>query len=80
MILFILGILFIASIDCIFGFSLYLLWRYLDLKYFSTSEIEQLKTENKYLKEENKKVNGVSSDFYGKDFNKLWYLILKKID
>ena len=54
----------VISFDCIFGFMVFLFWKYLDLKYFSTSEIEQLKAENKYLKEENKKVNGTSADFW----------------
>lgn len=68
---FIVSIVAIFSHTCLVGFALYLAWRYLDLKYFSTSEIEQLKAENKYLKEENKKINGTSVDFYGKDFEKL---------
>ena len=68
---FIVSIVAIFSHTCLVGFALYLAWRYLDLKYFSTSEIEQLKAENKYLKEENKKVNGTSADFYGKDYDKL---------
>jgi len=68
---FIIWLLLIISIDCIFGFGLFLLWKYLDLIYFSESTIEQLKAENKYLKEENKKVNGTSADFYGKDYDKL---------
>ena len=68
---FIVSIVAIFSHTCLVGFALYLAWRYLDLKYFSTSEIELLKKENKYLKEENKKVNGISADFYGKDYDKL---------
>lgn len=68
---FIVSIVAIFSHTCLVGFALYLAWRYLDLKYFSTSEIELLKQENKYLKEENKKVNGTSADFYGKDYDKL---------
>lgn len=64
LIFFILGLLTIISLDCIFGFALYLLWHYLDIKYFSTSEIELLKEENNYLKEENKKVNGTSTSFW----------------
>lgn len=59
-----INLLWVISLDCIFGFSLFLIWKYLDLKFFSTSEIELLKEENKYLKEENKKVNGSSSDFW----------------
>lgn len=68
---FIISLLFIVSIDSLFGFALFLLWKYLDIKYFSTSEIELLKEENSYLKKENKKVNGASSDFFGKDIDKL---------
>ena len=68
---FILYLLRLCSLDIALGFTLYLVWRFLDLKYFSTSEIELLKQENKYLKEENKKVNGTSADFYGKDYDKL---------
>lgn len=61
---FIFGILCLVSIDVILGFLLYLIWKYLDLKYFSTSEITLLKEENKYLKEENKKINGASTNFW----------------
>lgn len=57
---FIICILAIVCFTCIHGFALYLVWKFLDLKYFSTSEIELLREENKYLKEENKKVNGSS--------------------
>lgn len=60
----IINLLWVISLDGIFGFSLYLIWKYLDLKYFSVSEIEILKEENEYLKKENKKVNGASSDFW----------------
>lgn len=58
------SLLWLISADCLIGFGLFLLWKYLDLKYFSTSEIELLKEENKYLKNENKKVNGTSDDFW----------------
>lgn len=68
---FIFGILCLISIDVLLGFVIYIFWKYYDLKYFSLSEVEQLKAENKYLKEENKKVSGASADFYGKDFDKL---------
>lgn len=61
---FIISILFLISIDFLLGFALFLLWKYLDIKYFSTSEIELLKEENSYLKKENKKVNGASSEFW----------------
>lgn len=54
--MFIIYILIIFSIDCYFGFWSYLLWRYLDTKYFSETEVELLKSENEYLKKENLKV------------------------
>ena len=60
----IINLLWCISVDCLVGFSLFLLWKYLDRKYFCTSEIELLKQENEYLKQENKKVNGTSSDFW----------------
>lgn len=56
--MFILYFLVLISFDVIIGVLLFLLWRYLDCKYFSTSEIELLKNENEYLKQENKKING----------------------
>lgn len=57
---FILGFLFLVSVD----FLIYTLWKYFDMKYFSQLEINLLKEENKYLKEESKKVNGTSNDFW----------------
>lgn len=63
--IYLIYLLFIISLDSILGFALFLLWKYLDLKYFSVSEIELLREENKYLKEENKKVKGSSSEFWG---------------
>lgn len=68
---FIYNMFAVISCDILCGFGFYICWKYFDLKYFSSSEIEQLKAENKYLKEENKKVSGTSADFYGKDFDKL---------
>ena len=59
-----INLLWVISIDFILGFALFLIWKYLDLRYFSTSEIEQLKAENEYLRQENLKVNGSSSDFW----------------
>lgn len=52
---FIINLLWIISIDLILIFILFTIYRYIDYKYFSKLEIEQLKAENKYLKEENKK-------------------------
>ena len=63
--IFIVNLLWVVSVDILVGFSLFLIWKYLDLKYFSTSEITLLKEENKYLKEENKKVHGSSDEFWG---------------
>ena len=61
---FIFYLLCLFSIDTILGFLVYLLWKYLDLKYFSTSEISILKNEIEYLRQENKKINGTSADFW----------------
>lgn len=61
---FIFGLLCLISIDIIFGFIVYTLWKYFDLKYFSKLEINQLKQENEYLKQENKKVNCASTEFW----------------
>ena len=64
---FILKFLILFSIDG-FGISLlYLLWKYIDLKYFSSFEISTLREENKYLKQENQKVNGTSTNFWSKE-------------
>ena len=41
------------------------------IKSDANTVITVLKAENKYLKDENKKVNGTSADFYGKDYDKL---------
>ena len=64
---FFFGLLCLASLDIILGFIVYTFWKYFDLKYFSQLEISLLKQENEYLKEENKKINGVSDDFWRKD-------------
>lgn len=64
MILLIINLLWVISFDCLFGFLAFLLWKYLDGKYFCNTEIALLKQENEYLKQENKKVNGASSDFW----------------
>ena len=54
----------LISVDSILGFSLYLLWKYLDLKYFSKFEVTLLQNEIEFLKQENKKINGTSTDFW----------------
>ena len=61
---FIFGILCLVSLDIILGFLVYIVWKYFDLKYFSEFEITKLRNENEYLKKENKKINGVSDDFW----------------
>ena len=59
-----ISLLWLISIDIIIGFLIFMLYKYVDLKYFSNLEIEQLKTENKYLKEENQKIKGTSTNFW----------------
>lgn len=56
----------LVSFDLGFGFILYLIWKYVDYKYFSQLEITTLKEENKYLRQENKKINGTSTQFWNK--------------
>lgn len=64
---FLLGLLILISVDVMLGFIIFTFYRYFDLKYFSDIEINQLKEENKYLKEENKKLSGVSANFWSVD-------------
>lgn len=61
---FIIDLLRLASLDCLFGFLIWILYKYIDLKYFSTFEITTLKEEIKYLKNENSKIHGTSADFW----------------
>lgn len=61
---FFFGLLCLISVD----FVIYNLYKYFNLKYFSRLEINQLKEENKYLKEENQKLSG-SSSFWSKNDN-----------
>ena len=61
---FLINLLWIISIDVIVGFIIFIIYKYVDLKYFSGLEIEQLKIENKYLKEENTKLKGTSTNFW----------------
>lgn len=67
---FVLGFLILISCDIFISFLIWLLYKYIDLKYFSDLEITTLKEENKYLKQENKKVKGASTDFWGDGRNK----------
>lgn len=67
---FLIKFLWIASLDILSGFLIWLLYKYLDLKYFSNFEINLLREENTYLKNENKKINGTSTFFDKED--KLW--------
>lgn len=61
---FVIKLLYLISIDVILGFIIYVLYTYFDKRYMSQLEINVLKEENKYLKEENKKFNGTSADFW----------------
>lgn len=64
---FIIELLKLASFDFGVGFMLYLIWKYIDLKYFSTFDVETLKRENEYLKKENRKIEGTSTEFWNKE-------------
>ena len=61
---FIISLLWIISFDVLFGFLLFIVWKYFDLKYFSTTEIEMLKDQVKYLQEENKKCRVVDDSIW----------------
>lgn len=63
---FLFNLLELISKDIIIGFIVYIIYKYLDLKYFSSSEIELLRQENEYLKSENKKIGGTSTNFWDK--------------
>lgn len=64
---FLINLLWIISIDVIVGFIVFMIYKYVDLKYFSNFEINMLKEENKYLKEENAKLEGTSTNFWSKE-------------
>lgn len=49
---FLFGLLCLISIDVVIGFILFIIYKYLDLKYFSN------------LEEDNKKINGTSTNFW----------------
>lgn len=61
---FLVNLLWIISIDVIIGFIVFMIYKYVDLKYFSNFEINMLKEENKYLKEENQRLKGTSTNFW----------------
>ncbi len=65
--LFFFCILCLISFDIIVSFILFVFYKYFDLKYFSEFEIEKLKEENTYLKNENKKLSGASANFWESD-------------
>ena len=60
---FIIELLKIARFDGIMFFILYVGYKYFDRKYNSNLKITMLEEENKYLKKENKKING-STNFW----------------
>ena len=64
---FLVRLLTIISLDILLGFLIWILYKYIDLKYFSTLDITLLKEENEYLKKENKKINGTSTNFWKED-------------
>lgn len=61
---FMFGLLCLISSDIVIGFVVYTFYKYIDLKYFSNLKIIELQEENNYLKEENKKINGTSTNFW----------------
>ena len=61
---FIFSLLCLISIDCILGILIYLLWKYLDIKYFSKFEVTLLQNEIEYLKKQNQKLHNTSTDFW----------------
>lgn len=62
---FIIEFLGLASVDVFIAVILYLLWKYLDLKYFSTFDIETLRRENEYLKQQNRNLDSSTTEFWG---------------
>lgn len=69
---FLIRLFTLISFDVLVGFLIWLLYKYVDCKYFSELEIITLKEENNYLKEENKKLNGTSTKFWE---DKIWSLV-----
>lgn len=68
---FFIWLLALASFDVIAGFILFVGFQYFQRKYNSKLDISILEEENKYLKRENKKINGTSSNFWDKDDKRL---------
>lgn len=66
---FLIKLLWLVSFDVLVGFLIWTLYKYIDYKYFSQLEISTLIEENKYLKQENRKINGASTDFWKEDDN-----------
>lgn len=64
---FLIKFLTLVSFDVLIGFLIWIFYKYMDLKYFSSFEITTLKEENEYLKKENKKINGTSTNFWDKE-------------
>ena len=63
---FLIELLRLVSFDVLFAFLIWILYKYVDYKYFSQLEIITLKEENNYLRQENKKINGTSANFWDK--------------
>lgn len=59
-----LNYLILISVDVFVGFIIWIIYKYIDLKYFSSFEITTLKEENQYLRNENQKINGTSTNFW----------------
>lgn len=64
---FLVQLLTIISVDILVGFCIWILYKYIDLKYFSSLDITLLREENEYLKKENKKLSGTSTNFWNED-------------
>ena len=66
---FLINLGWLVSVDCFVGFILYVSYNYFDNKYNSKLEINVLKSENDFLKNENRKISITSTnnsdDFWG---------------
>lgn len=58
---FIISLLTLVSIDVFVGIIVFEFYHYFNDKYKSQLEVVTLREENKYLKEQNKKVDGTST-------------------